>query len=98
MKLQVKCLVQLVYTFKYSISIMAPEGWQKEYLRNMCKTIHNLQRSILMLDSYRKLIRYLPLGQYKLAMSALSYDVYLAFRKSVAQHQDILDNTSLFVE
>lgn len=97
-KLQVKCLVQLVNTFKYSISIMAPEGWQKDYLRNMCKTIVDLQRSILTLDTYRKLLRYLPLGQYKSAMSALSFDVYLAFRKSVAQHQELIDNTFLFVE
>lgn len=98
LKMQVKCLVELVRLFKRLNSIMAPEGWQKEYLRNMCKTIVNLQRSILTLDTYRKMLRYLPIAQYRLAMSALSYDVYLAFRKSVSQHQDIVDNTFLFVE
>lgn len=97
-KSQVKCLIELVRIYKYCISVMAPEGWQKEYLRNMCKSIVNLQRCILQFDTYKTFLRYLTIERYKLAIQALKYDAFMAFRKSIAQHEDIVNDTFLFVE
>lgn len=97
-KLQVKCLVKLVGIFKYTVSVMAPDGWQKEYLRTMCKSIVNLQRAILQVDTYKPFLRFLLAGEYKFAKDALSYDAYMAFRKSVAQYDATLNDTFLFVE
>ena len=94
----VKSLIELVRTYKYCISVMDPEGWQKEYLRTLCKSIVNLQRCILQVDTYKPFLRYSHVDFYKLAMAALRYDAFAAFRKLVAQHEDILNDTFLFVE
>lgn len=95
---QVRILIDLVFSFKVQLRCIEPEGLSFDYLLSLAKSITNLQRSLRLADTYCPFIRYLPSSRYKDLSSALSYDALKKLNESVLRHNNLVNDTFLFEE